>query len=69
MSEICQLRAEDVVQVDGIWCLKLDLEGGSLKTRSSERAIPLHPAVVESGFLDFVWSEKAGPLFADLALD
>jgi hypothetical protein len=56
LSEVCQLRAEDVVQVDGVWCLKLDPEAGSLKTRSSERAIPLHRAVIDSGFLGFVQS-------------
>jgi integrase len=54
VSEVCQLRTEDVVQVEGIWCLKLAPEAGSLKTHSSERAIPLHPAVIESGFLVFV---------------
>jgi integrase len=69
LSEVCQLRAEDVVQVDGIWCLKLDPEAGSLKTRSSERAIPLHPAVIESGFPDFAQSVKSGPLFAGLTPD
>jgi len=69
LSEICQLRAEDVIQVDGIWCLKLAPEAGSLKNRSSERAIPLHPAVLESGFLAFVRSVQAGPLFAELTPD
>ncbi len=49
--------------------MKLDPEAGSLKNRSSERAIPLYPAVVESGFLDFVRSAKSGPLFADLTPD
>ena len=29
----CQLRAGDVVQVDVIWCIKLDPEAGSLKTQ------------------------------------
>jgi integrase len=69
VSEVCQLRAEDVVQVDGIWCLKLAPEAGSLKTHSSERAIPLHPAVLESGFLDFMRSVRSGPLFAALTPD
>jgi integrase len=45
---------------------KIDPDAGSLKTESSERAVPLHPALIESGFLQFVDAAKAGPLFADL---
>ncbi len=40
VAEVCQLRAEDVIQVDGIWCMKFDPEAGPLKTRSSECARP-----------------------------
>jgi integrase len=69
LSEVCQLRREDVVQVDGIWCLKLDPEAGSLKTHSSERVIPLHPAVIECGFLEFASGVSSGPLFAGLSPD
>ena len=46
VSELCQLRREDILQVDGIWCMKMDPEAGSLKTASSERLVPLHPALV-----------------------
>lgn len=66
VAEICQLRAEDIVQIDGYSCLKIDPEAGPLKTRSSERAVPLHPALIESGFLKFVGKVKSGPLFASL---
>lgn len=66
VSEICQLRVEDILQIEGVWCMKFDPEAGSLKTRSSERAVPLHPALVESGFLDFVEGAKLGPLFPTL---
>jgi integrase len=31
--------------------------------------IPLHPAVIESGFLTFVERIKTGPIFADLTPD
>ena len=51
VSEICQLRMEDVLQIDGIWCMKFDPDAGSLKTRSSERAVPLHPTLIGEGFL------------------
>jgi hypothetical protein len=63
------LRAEDVLQIEDIWCMKLDPEAGSLKTSGSERIIPLHPALIENGFLKFVATIKSGPLFAALSPD
>jgi integrase len=69
VSEICQLRQEDVVELDGIWCLKFAPEAGSLKTGGSERVIPLHPALIDNGFLKFVKSVKPGPIFRDLSPD
>ncbi len=69
ISEICQLRSEDIIQIDNIWCMKLDPEAGSLKTSGSERIIPLHDALIENGFLKFVATVKSGPLFASLSPD
>lgn len=69
VSELCQLRVDDVIEVDGIWCMKFDPEAGPLKNSSSERTIPLHPALIDSGFLTFVKGIKAGPLFPHLAPD
>jgi integrase len=69
VSEICQLRSEDIIQIDNIWCMKLDPEAGSLKTSGSERIIPLHPALIETGFLKFAVKAKSGPLFAALSPD
>lgn len=69
VAEICQLRAQDIVQIDEIWCLKIDPEAGSIKTAGSERAVPLHPALIETGFLKFAGSIKKGPLFAGLPAD
>ncbi len=69
VSEICQLRVEDIVRIDGIWCMKFAPEAGSLKTRGSERVVPLHPAVIEGGFLKFVAKAKSGPLFPELPPD
>ena len=66
LSEVCQLRVEDVFQRGGVWCMKFDPEAGSLKNENSERAVPLHPAIVESGFLQFVAAARSGPLFTDL---
>jgi hypothetical protein len=55
--------------VENIWCIKLDPDAGSLKTSGSERIIPLHPALIENGFLKFVAKIKSGPLFASLSPD
>ncbi len=69
ISEVCQLRAEDIIQISGVWCMKFDPAAGSLKTDSSERAVPLHPAIEEAGFLDFVKAVRRGALFNDLGAD
>jgi integrase len=69
LSEICQLRVQDVAEVNGIWCMKILPEAGSLKTLSSERVVPLHPAVIEAGFLQFVSKLPPGALFQALRPD
>jgi integrase len=63
------LRFEDVVKDQDIWCMKFVPEAGSLKTSGSERIVPVHPALIETGLLDFVGKVKSGPLFADLSPD
>jgi integrase len=69
LSEMCQLRGADVREIDGIWCMVIDSEAGSVKTANSERVIPLHQAVLDVGFLTFVRRIGAGPLFAELPPD
>jgi integrase len=69
LSEVCQLRQEDIVQSEGIWVMKIDPDAGSVKTRSSERVVPLHPALIENGFLAFAQRAKPGPLFIALPPD
>ena len=69
ISELCQLRVEDILEVEDIWCIKFDPDAGSLKNASSERIIPIHPALIENGFLIFVSKFKSGPIFPDLPQD
>ena len=69
VSEVCQLRTQDVVQDEGIWCVKFAPEAGALKNASSERSVPLHPWIIERGFLEFVRRAKSGPLFPNVAPD
>ena len=44
-------------------------EAGSLKSRSSERFVPLHPALIEAGFCTFAERIPSGPLFPGLKPD
>ena len=55
--------------MNGIWSTKIVPEAGSLKTAGSERVVPLHPAVLEAGFLQFVAKLPPGPLFPALTPD
>jgi integrase len=74
-GEICQLRVEDIEDVDGIRCLNLSefdsdgrrVEDKHLKTSASERYVPLHSALIQAGFLDFVEARHGEErLFPDL---
>jgi integrase len=69
LSEICQLRRQDVVEHEGIWIMKIMAEAGSLKNANSERVVPIHPALVSEGFITFVEKAAAGPLFGQLSPD
>ena len=69
LSEICQLRVQDIAEVNGIWCMKIVPEAGWVKTAGSERIVPLHPAVIEAGFLQYVSNLTSGPIFPALPPD
>jgi integrase len=64
VGEIAQLRKEDVQQVAGIWVMNLTPEAGSIKDKEA-RKVPLHPHLIQQGFLTFVASRPDGPLFYD----
>lgn len=55
LGEICGLHVEDIRLVDGIWCFDVNEDQDKrLKNLSSKRVIPIHPRLVELGFLAFV---------------
>jgi integrase len=59
-EEICQLRHCDVVKRNDIHCIVITGEAGSVKSTSAERIVPIHPWLIDKGFLTEVWrSEKA----------
>jgi integrase len=62
VAEVCQLRKEDVLDVEGIPCLRITAEAGPLKTPNSERIIPIHSALIAEGFLTFIAALPAGPI-------
>jgi integrase len=53
IEELCQLRLDDIQRINGVWCIRIcDLdEEQNVKTESSFRRVPLHDAVIRSGFL------------------
>jgi integrase len=61
-GEITQLRREDVINEDGVWCLRITPEAGTVKTGQA-RIVPLHQHLVEQGFIEFVEGRPEGPLF------
>jgi integrase len=66
VNEITQLRSSDVRPVDGIPCIRITPEAGTVKT-SRERTVPLHPHLREQGFLIFARSNGDAPLFYSVA--
>jgi integrase len=47
LDEAGQLQRDDVVQVDGIWCFKIEAgEGRKIKTANAARLVPIHSAIL-----------------------
>ncbi|WFU05930.1 hypothetical protein QA648_22555 (plasmid) [Rhizobium sp. CB3171] len=64
IGEAAFLEKEDFFQHLDRWYWQVSTIGGrSLKTASSQRRIPVHPALIAEGFMDFVFTVKKGPLF------
>ncbi|SEP64197.1 hypothetical protein SAMN05428969_0272 [Devosia sp. YR412] len=69
VNEITQARALDVTEVKSqngqlVWCINITPEAGRVKTNKA-RSVPLHPHLIEQGFLDYVESRKGKHLFYD----
>ena len=64
VGEIVQLRKEDFFkdEATGAWVMKITPEAGTVKT-GEYRDVPLHPHLIEQGFMAFVEASKAGYLF------
>lgn len=64
VGEVAQLRKEDVRDVGGIPAMCITPDAGTVKSRKA-RKVPLHPHLIEQGFLAFVAGRGEGPLFFD----
>lgn len=62
VGEMAQLRSQDLRLEGGCWVLRITPEAGTVKA-GGFRDVPLHPQLVELGFIDFVEGIKSGPLF------
>ena len=59
ISELCQLDVTDIQKHGDIWAISINDEGDkSLKTLASNRLIPIHPVLLDIGFLDYVADAK-----------
>lgn len=62
VGEIVQLRREDVYKKDGVWLVHITPDAGRVKDREV-REVPLHPQLIELGFIDFAQSAPKTYLF------
>lgn len=70
LGEIVQLLRSDIKQENGIWYFDVNKgEGKSLKTASSKRRVPIHPALIQLGLVKFVQADpSAGRIFAEIKI-
>jgi len=55
LEELGQLQKKDVQQQNSIWYINIsdEADGTSVKTYSSRRNIPIHPALLKLGFIEY----------------
>ena len=55
-NEIAQLHLDDIVDKDGVPCFDVNGRGDDkrLKSKAARRLVPMHPHLVDLGFLDYV---------------
>ena len=59
-NEICQLDTLDIVNKNGVPCISINAnaEDKTVKNKTSERVIPIHPVLIDLGFLKYVGYQK-----------
>lgn len=71
LEELCQLHVADFITVQGVDCIRIDdgHESQKLKNSSSRRTLPIHPALIQLGLLDYVkaqLTQNSDRLFPEL---
>ena len=72
LTEVVQSTRADVLEIDGVQVIRIHDEGDrrSLKNAESRRTVPLHPALIAEGFMDYVKAlPPRSPLFPDIKPD
>ena len=56
LNEICQLYVDDIKNHNNVWYFSItdERDDQHLKNKPSKRNVPIHPKLLEFGFLDFV---------------
>ncbi|MBV7552243.1 site-specific integrase [Pseudomonas sp. PDM28] len=64
LEELCQLHVADFITLQGIDCIRIDdgNESQKLKNSSSRRTLPIHPALIRLGLLDYVNHQRTQSL-------
>jgi len=66
-SEIAQLDGDDIVNMDGTWCIDINDRGDKrLKNGNAKRIVPLHPVLVDAGLIPFAERRRGLKLFEDV---
>lgn len=66
ITEIMQLRREDLIVEHDIQCLRITPAAGSTKTRTY-RIVPIHPHLLKMGLKEFIHSRPDGSIFFESA--
>ncbi len=64
VGEIAQIRKCDIIEIEGIWAIRITPEAGSTKSGIA-RLVPLHPHLIEQGILTMFDRVGDGPVFYD----
>jgi len=60
LNEACQMHLTDIKNLDGVPCFDVNDEGDKkVKTEASVRIVPVHPVLIELGFLEYVKTVQA----------
>ena len=66
ITEATQLRTEDLIEEDGVLCLRITPDAGSVKARKF-RVVLIHPQLLEMGLPEMIRSLPSGPIFYSTA--